>query len=166
MGFGICNRLIEQLSRSSPPDSIPTLEVRNYFLSDDEPYVEEPEACEGLTLILACRSSKRAEAARNKLLQAVDVVIAKRKGEGTFDSHAQEFFKNLDIVIHLVDLASVRSVLQFAEEISQQCVVGLFETSISAKFGCAVIRTSRTCSSLRGSFRGLDWIGSVLLFNF
>lgn len=78
--------------------------------------------CDGLTLILACRSKQRAEAARAKLHDIADEQVRHAKRSPDYDGHAEVFRKNLYIAIHIVDLADVQSVFHFADEIAQKWV--------------------------------------------
>jgi 3-keto steroid reductase len=72
---------------------------------------------DGLTLILACRSIKRANAARQELLRLLErEVHALKKAEG-YDGHAEMFAKNVQLVVHQVDLAEVKSVFYFVQGI-------------------------------------------------
>ena len=106
VGFGICHRLIFQLSTRSRGQVSNELELN----------------CDGLTLILACRSKQRAEAARAKLHDIADEQVRHAKRSPDYDGHAEVFRKNLYIAIHIVDLADVQSVFHFADEIAQKWV--------------------------------------------
>ena len=102
VGFGICHRLLSQLSiKSQDPNE---LELR----------------CDGLTLILACRNKQRAEAARAKLCIIADELVRRAKLSPDYDGHAETFRKNLHIAIHTIDLADIQSVFRFADEIAQK----------------------------------------------
>lgn len=68
---------------------------------------------------MACRSTKRAEAARTKLLALLDAHIGKLRKRPNYDGHAHEFRQNVNLEIHTLDLASVTSVFRFAEEMSR-----------------------------------------------
>ncbi|KAN0097810.1 hypothetical protein V8E55_002256 [Tylopilus felleus] len=101
VGFGICHRLLSQLSiKSQDPNE---LELR----------------CDGLTLILACRNKQRAEAARAKLCIIADELVRRAKLSPDYDGHAETFRKNLHIAIHTIDLADIQSMFRFADEIAQ-----------------------------------------------
>ncbi|ELU45592.1 UDP-xylose synthase [Rhizoctonia solani AG-1 IA] len=75
VGFGVCHRLLVQLSQKSPPDASPEAQKHPIASPDDEisPFVP----ADGLTLILACRSAQRAETARTNLYKLIDKEIAK-----------------------------------------------------------------------------------------
>lgn len=120
VGFGICQRLLLQLSQSSPPDAYPPFEAS--FGSQEREGDAFPLPCEGLTLIMACRSLPRAEAARTKLYNCLDSDIARRQKSPDFDSHAISFRKNLTIEVHVVDLANLTTIFKFAEDIAHQFV--------------------------------------------
>ncbi len=81
------------------------------------------ESYEGLTFIIACRSKDRALEARTKLLRSLDQHIAKLKQRADYDGHAERFRKNLELNYHGVDMANVQSVFDFAEELSDTCVL-------------------------------------------
>ena len=76
----------------------------------------------GLTLIMACRSRQRAEAARAQLLELFehDVTRSMRGGAPSSDGAKRiaAFHANLVVAIHVLDLASVRSTLAFASEVA------------------------------------------------
>ncbi|KAH0839589.1 NAD(P)-binding protein [Lanmaoa asiatica] len=106
VGFGICHRLLFQLSTSGRDSVSNELELN----------------CDGLTLILACRSKQRADAARAKLYDIADEQVRRAKCSPDYDGHAEIFRKNLHIAIHIIDLADIQSVLHFADEIAQKWV--------------------------------------------
>lgn len=106
VGFGICHRLLSQLSNGSRDPVSSELELD----------------CDGLTLILACRSKQRAEAARAKLYDIVDELVRRAIRSSNYDGHAEIFRKNLHIAIHIIDLANIQSVFRFADEIAQKWV--------------------------------------------
>lgn len=104
VGFGICHRLLFQLS-----------------IGSRDPVSNELELdCDGLTLILACRNKQRAEAARAKLYDIADELARRAKRSPDYDGRAEIFRKNLHIVLHIIDLADIQSVFHFADEISQK----------------------------------------------
>ncbi|KAF8556265.1 NAD(P)-binding protein [Imleria badia] len=103
VGFGICHRLLFQLT-----------------IGSGHPVSNELELdCDGLTLILACRSKQRAEAARAKLCDTADELVCRAQRSPDYDGHAEIFRKNLHIAIHTVDLANIQSVFHFADEVAQ-----------------------------------------------
>lgn len=116
VGFGICHRLLLQLSRSQCTDALPRPEISSIYSAygtDNIPL----GPCDGLTLVLACRNFSRAKLAKDQLLQLLDDDIAKQRKLGTYDGHGDIFRKNLQIDIQLLDLASLSSVFKFGEEI-------------------------------------------------
>ncbi|KAG8678326.1 hypothetical protein FRC09_019928, partial [Ceratobasidium sp. 395] len=139
VGFGVCHRLLIQLSQSSPPDASPEAQRSplSRKLTEESPYT--PAA--GVTLILACRSQKRAETARDKLLQLLDKELARRKAKNEDVEHANLFRKNVDIQIVSLDLSSVNSVFACAESIKQR-----FPYVSHMVLNAGV-----------GSFLGIDW---------
>ena len=121
VGFGICHRLLIQLSRSKSPDSEPRAELASFYAAHGVDNIRL-DKCDGLTLILACRSSSRAQLAKTKLLELLDRDIQKQKRQPNYDGHADVFRKNLRVDVRLLDLASVNSVFNFGEEIKTKCV--------------------------------------------
>lgn len=67
---------------------------------------------------MACRSTKRAEVARTKLLRLLDNYVAKLRKEPGYDGHAEEFRKNVVLDIVSLDLAMISTVFKFADEVS------------------------------------------------
>ena len=76
--------------------------------------------CEGMTLIMACRNTQRAQAAREKLYKDFGADVAGRKGADR--KHLEKFQKNLVIDVCQLDLASVHSVFEFADNVSRTYV--------------------------------------------
>jgi 3-keto steroid reductase len=119
VGFGICRRLLHAILQNNPDDAHPLFPPS----AAEEPGVEYP--CTGLTLIMACRNRQRADAARAKLLELFedDVAFYLRKGSKSDGGGAQRrveaFRANLVVAVHLLDLASVRSTLAFADEVAR-----------------------------------------------
>ncbi|KAF8121340.1 NAD(P)-binding protein [Boletus edulis] len=102
VGFGICHRLLFQ-----------------FIIGRRDPVSNEKLDCDGLTLVLACRSKQRAEAARAKLCDIADELVRCAKRSSDYDGHAEVFRKSLHMAIHTVDLADIQSVFHFADEIVQ-----------------------------------------------
>jgi 3-keto steroid reductase len=75
---------------------------------------------EGLILIMACRNAKRAEAAKERLFQLLDIYIEGLKKNVDEYVHAKKFREVVEIQVHDLDLSVMNSVFKFAEEISQQ----------------------------------------------
>ncbi|KAF8211610.1 hypothetical protein K438DRAFT_1664401 [Mycena galopus ATCC 62051] len=117
VGFGICQRLLFQLSLSNPPDSWPQ---RWATPAADSQGSEETLPVDGLTLIMACRSTQRAEVARKELYQELDVYIAKLRAQPNYDGHADVFRRNLKIEVEYLDLAVLSSVFNFSAQVSKQ----------------------------------------------
>jgi 3-keto steroid reductase len=113
VGFGICQRLLEQLATKGSPDA-----HASWITSP--PGSSEQPVCDGLTLIMACRSLKRAEAAKIKLEQSFRRFVQECKKLEGYDGHAERFAANVMIDIIYLDLALVKSVFQFAETVSQR----------------------------------------------
>ncbi|KAJ3827802.1 3-keto sterol reductase [Lentinula raphanica] len=118
VGFGICQRLLCQLSVKTPPDTF----IRPEGLPENNEQDEKEGdrfvlPCEGITLIMACRSVQRAEVARQKLLRILDQHVQRLKKSSSYDGHAERFQKNVRIVIHPVDLASLETIPKFVQEL-------------------------------------------------
>lgn len=77
---------------------------------------------QGLTLIMACRSTKRAEVARKGLYTLLDQHIQQQRKLPGYNGHADKFRENLKIDIHYLDLAILQSVFRFSAELSQKYV--------------------------------------------
>ncbi|ETW84523.1 hypothetical protein HETIRDRAFT_312795 [Heterobasidion irregulare TC 32-1] len=112
IGFGTCRRLLAQLSQINPPDAQPL-----FSRVADQQDVGILYPCEGMTLIMACRNTQRAEAARVKLYEEFRADVAGRKGADR--KHLERFQQNLTIDICQLDLASVHSVFEFADKVSR-----------------------------------------------
>ncbi|KAG6829684.1 hypothetical protein H0H92_003802 [Tricholoma furcatifolium] len=113
VGFGICQRLLFQLCHASPSDALPQSFAVNNNASD-------PVIYDGLTLIMACRSVKRAEVARTKLLGLLDSYIETLQRTPKYDGHAHTFRKNLVVDIVPIDLAMISTVFKFANEVTNK----------------------------------------------
>ncbi|KAG2159067.1 NAD(P)-binding protein [Suillus bovinus] len=111
VGLGICQRLLVQLISKSPTDAQPhyNFHVQKTTTND--------ASFDGLTLILACRSRQRGEAARDKLYQFADEQVCHLEILPGYDGHAETFRKHLTIVVHTVDLSHIQTVFRFADEI-------------------------------------------------
>lgn len=119
MGFGICHRLLVQLSQRQPQDAQP--QFRYQDLDGKNEGVQIPP-CDGLTLILACRSIQRAEAAHNRLHELLDVHVEKQKKLPGYDGHADLFRSNVKIEIEYLDLAKMSTIFQFSRNIKNKYV--------------------------------------------
>jgi 3-keto steroid reductase len=113
VGFGICRRLLYSFAQDSPDDARPLFPRSGV----DEQGPEYP--CAGLTLIMACRSRHRAEAARKQLLALFDSDVARLKKFPGGVERVAAFHANLVVAIHTLDLASVQSTLAFADEVAR-----------------------------------------------
>jgi 3-keto steroid reductase len=113
VGFGICRRLLYGFAQDSPDDARPLFPRSGV----DEPGIEYP--CAGLTLIMACRSRQRAEAARTQLLSLFDSDVERLRKLPGGAERVIAFRANLVIAVHTLDLASVQSTLAFADEVAR-----------------------------------------------
>ncbi|KAF8730503.1 hypothetical protein AX14_005510 [Amanita brunnescens Koide BX004] len=114
VGFGICKRLLFQLCSEQPSDAEPQPFAPTPLGEEtSQPYA----SCDGITLIMACRSITRAESARLELLKSLDAHVVDVKTRSDYDGHAERFRKNVDIVVMRLDLADVSTVFSFADEI-------------------------------------------------
>jgi len=110
------------LAQISPDDARPLFPRRSGDTDDDdERGLEYP--CVGLTLIMACRSRQRAEAARAQLVQLFEHDVARSMRGGAPSSDGTEriaaFRASLVVAIHVLDLASVQSTLAFASQVAR-----------------------------------------------
>lgn len=71
VGFGICQRLIVQLSSSTPSDTLPFNPKRNTD-PDVHPHPTPFAASHGCTIVLACRNPIKAHQARQQLKQLLE----------------------------------------------------------------------------------------------
>jgi len=127
VGFGVCQRLLEQLSSPSPSDAQPQSHVLQGKPTQDTP----PFPCvSGLTLILACRNERRAEEARQKLLLFLDnhirMLTIKAQNENQSPTsasnldHAQAFKRGLCIEFVKLDLSTSAGVFSFCDVIKSR----------------------------------------------
>lgn len=117
VGFGICERLLSHLSHTTPPDARPQFKSLSPETALQD--VAPTESYDGATLILACRSEKKALDAKQRLLRGLDQRIAARRKEGDHDEHADVFRRGLKINFHQVDMSVAHSVFEFCEEIAR-----------------------------------------------
>ncbi|KAI9436551.1 hypothetical protein F5148DRAFT_1294528 [Russula earlei] len=99
--------------QTSPDDALSVLPHSGV----DEQGIEYP--CAGLTLIMACRSRRRAEAARTQLLELFESDVARLRGATDTAERVAAFRANLVVAIHTLDLALVQSTLAFADEVAR-----------------------------------------------
>lgn len=121
VGFGICQRLLNNLSQKFPPDAEP--QFKSLFPGKAPQDTAPTESYDGLTLILACRSEKKALDAKRTLLRRLDRRIALEKKKPGYDGHAERFRANLEINFHCVDMSVASSTFKFCQEIRDTCVV-------------------------------------------
>ncbi|KAI0035642.1 hypothetical protein K488DRAFT_18021, partial [Vararia minispora EC-137] len=112
IGFGICRRLLYQLSLSSPTDALPLFDRTNASNAG----ILYP--CEGVTLVMACRSIDRAKAARAKLFELFEKDVSRSKLHRN-QRRVANFKQNIEIDIHRLDLASVQSVLDCCNKLGR-----------------------------------------------
>jgi 3-keto steroid reductase len=110
VGYGICKRLILQLCQASPSDSRPQAFASG--IMSNEPM--EPTRYDGVTLIMACRNMKRADAARKKLIQWFDAELEKVQRSEEDEEYTRLFREGSDVQVAELDLANFSSVLKFA----------------------------------------------------
>ncbi|KAH9955571.1 hypothetical protein BC827DRAFT_1236492 [Russula dissimulans] len=115
VGFGICRRLLHAFVQSNSPEDARPLFPQSGV---DEPGIEIEYPCTDLTLIMACRSRQRAEAARTQLLELFEDDVARLRRVPGGAERVDAFRANLIVAIHTLDLASVRSTLAFADEVA------------------------------------------------
>ncbi|KAI9453227.1 hypothetical protein F5148DRAFT_1378490 [Russula earlei] len=68
---------------------------------------------------MACRSRRRAEAARTQLLELFESDVARLRGATDTAERVAAFRANLVVAIHTLDLALVQSTLAFADEVAR-----------------------------------------------
>lgn len=117
VGFGICKRLLFQLSRPDIPDALPQPLLADLAHTDGapSPFLGATE----LTIVMACRSEQRAAAARSDLLRIFDRELDRRaRTDPALAARGRAFRTALRIDVVLVDLTSVVSVLRFCQAVS------------------------------------------------
>ncbi|KAJ2921629.1 hypothetical protein H1R20_g15464, partial [Candolleomyces eurysporus] len=108
---------------------------------------------------MACRSVSRAQKARTELLQFFDSHIQKIQSIAEYDGHAEEFKKNLSIEVEYVDLALIKTVLEFAKRLNQKFVSFCFLVCSSTWFTGFIMYpyiSHLMCNAGLASFSGLD----------
>ena len=118
VGFGNCQRLLEQLSSEHQTDANPQFDIP--VESKDVP--DERPQWSGLTLIMVCRNMQKAETARGKLLSYLDQILEARKVKGVPDEYGRNFRQNLIIEIEKCDFTSVKSVVDCARGMRKKSV--------------------------------------------
>ncbi|OSX57027.1 hypothetical protein POSPLADRAFT_1041828 [Postia placenta MAD-698-R-SB12] len=117
VGFGVCHRLLVQLSEHNPPDATPRFDIK---LGSGQGEFEYNASAAGVNIILACRDLKRADDARAALYGLLDAHIASLPEHSVAREYALEFRKKVQLETHKLDLSETRSVLQFGREVSQK----------------------------------------------
>lgn len=81
--------------------------------------------CTSLTIIMACRSKKAGEGAREELLKKLDEDIKYRSKTGTPEQRTRynQFRETVRLDIRPLDLSHSSSVLDFCELVQQQYVI-------------------------------------------
>ncbi|KAJ8592445.1 NAD(P)-binding protein [Rhizopogon salebrosus TDB-379] len=113
VGFGICQRLLLQVTSKFPTDA------QLHYDFHVKQNIDDEVSFSGLTLVLACRSRQRGEAARDKLHRLVDERLRQLETLPGYDRHAGNFRKHLTIAVHTVGLAHIQSVFRFADEVTK-----------------------------------------------
>lgn len=162
VGFGICQRLLLQLASTNPSDAQPQEKLVSAWGSQLEKTLPLSNV-QGLTLIMACRSVKRAEEARTKLYNALDAFIEKQRKLPGYDGHAASFRENLTLVIHSLDLASIPSVLRFSAEISQKyafisCLLNITTNDMCSRYPYV---SHLICNAGVASFTSIEWVTAI-----
>ena len=107
VGFGACQRLLEQLSSEHQTDANPQFDIP----VESKEVPDERPRWSGLTLIMVCRNVQKAEAARGKLLSQLDRILEARRAKGVSDEYGKNFRQNLVIEIEQCDFTSIKSVV-------------------------------------------------------
>ena len=128
VGFGACERLLEQLSSEHQTDANPQFDIP--VESKDVP--DERPQWSGLTLIMVCRNMQKAEAARGKLLSYLDQILKARTANGAPDEYGQNFRENLVIEIEKCDFTSVKSVVDCARGMRLKSALRHFSSCFSS----------------------------------
>jgi len=118
VGFGICQRLLSNfLGLEQPADSLPqALATPGHNLPCQ--YVP----CTSLTIIMACRSKKAGEGARENLLKKLDEDIKHRSKTGTPEQRTRykKFRETVRLDILPLDLSHSSTVMDFCDMVQQR----------------------------------------------
>jgi len=145
LGFGICERLLLQLSQPVPPDSTP--QAFAHLLDAGSPSSHEQPLPTELTLILGCRSRERALEARSHLLVKLEAeLLRRRRNSQQEEEYGRKFLESLVLDFIPLDLSSVDGVFAFCDTVNKTYPY------ISHIF----------CNAGTGSFGGIDWIGAIV----
>ena len=120
VGFGICQRLLSNfLGLEQPVDSLPQALATP---GDTLPCQYTP--CTSLTIIMACRTKKAGEGAREKLLKKLDEDIKYRSKTGAPEQRTRynKFRETLRLDILPLELSHSSSVLDFCDMVQQRYV--------------------------------------------
>ncbi|KIM29467.1 hypothetical protein M408DRAFT_8147 [Serendipita vermifera MAFF 305830] len=116
VGYGICQRLLLNLSGNAPEDALPQALVTSEKGQTPCEFTPTSRLC----LVLACRSLKKAAQARADLLEFFDNYIAIAiKKKPVQSEHLKVFRKNLSIDLLELDLASTRSTFDFCDKVTK-----------------------------------------------
>jgi 3-keto steroid reductase len=121
VGFGICQRLLSNfLGLEQPADSLPQALATP---GHNRPCQYVP--CTSLTIIMACRSKKAGEGAREKLLNKLDEDIKYRSKKGTLEQRARykKFRETVRLDIMPLELSHSSSVMDFCDMAQQRYVI-------------------------------------------
>lgn len=154
VGFGVCQRLIFNLTTRICPDSLPqpTSPYENLI----EP--PHPDSFRSLKLIMACRSVKRGELARIELLKSLEGHIHKLKSSPHYDGKAEEFQANLEIEVVELDLSRISNVLRFAQHVKLRYTRTRNESkTINSHVGRYPYVSHLIFNAGVAPFRGLNW---------
>ena len=77
---------------------------------------------DGVTLIMACRNMKRADAARNQLLQWFDAELGRIQRTQEDEEYVRLFREGCNVQIAELDLANFSSMLKFAVAMNRMYV--------------------------------------------
>ncbi|EJD54015.1 NAD(P)-binding protein [Auricularia subglabra TFB-10046 SS5] len=116
VGYGICKRLLFQLSRPDVPDADPQPLLTDNWEHGTSPFVGARE----LTIVMACRSKQRAEAAREHLFAELDSELHTRRHDHALAEYGRVFRERLQLEFIPVDLTSVASIFVFCNTLSEQ----------------------------------------------
>jgi len=72
---------------------------------------------------MACRNTERADTARRRLLGLLDAEVVRLKKSSGYDGHAESFRHGLRIDCLSLNLASIDSVFDFAEETTRRYAI-------------------------------------------
>ena len=164
VGFGACERLLEQLSSEHQTDANPQFDIP--VESKDVP--DERPQWSGLTLIMVCRNMQKAEAARGKLLSYLDQILKARTANGAPDEYGQNFRENLVIEIEKCDFTSVKSVVDCARGMRLKSVLrhssSCFSSGVNGFFFASRYPYLNHLVSNAGtaSFAAIDWFKLVV----